>query len=350
MTDRMGILGLDIGGANVKAVRLDRDAGGGTMATTVGTPLEVWRDPSLLVGELSALGRKLDAGTCSHAALTMTAELCDSFTTKREGVNFICGAVREAFPGLDISVLDVTTGTWVRLDRVAANPLHFAANNWMASALHAVQTHPDALLIDVGSTTTDIIPLAGGRVAAVGRTDTERLDRGELVYCGVLRSNPNTLVHTVPVRGSLCRVADERFSLMADVHLLLGNITEADYTCATADGRGVGPEAARMRLARLVCADGEMLGMADVVCMARAVYEAQLFRVIRAALQVLSGLDAAQRPGMVLAAGSGAFVAVEVAARLGLEAALYPGDPKRRQEVVLPALAAAHLLSQEVWP
>jgi hypothetical protein len=232
---------------------------------------------------------------------------------------------------------------------VADNPLHFAANNWMASALHAARSHPDALLIDVGSTTTDIIPLVGGEVAAVGRTDTERLDHGELVYCGALRSNPNTLVRTVPVRGSLCRVADERFSFMADVHLLLGNITEDDYTCATADGRGTGLEASRMRLARLVCADGEMLDMADVVCMARAVYEAQLFGVTRAALQVLSGLDSARRPGLVLAAGSGAFVAAEAASRLGMESVYYPGDPKRRQEVVLPALAAAHLLSQEVW-
>jgi hypothetical protein len=349
MSDNRGILGLDIGGANVKAVRLDRDANGETTANTASAPLEVWRDPSLLAGELISLGRKLDAGACAHAALTMTAELCDSFTTKREGVNFICGAVHEAFPELAAFALDVTSGKWERLDRVAAHPLHFAANNWMASALHAAQSHPDALLIDVGSTTTDIIPLVDGRVAAVGRTDTERLDHGELVYCGALRSNPNTLVRTVPVRGSMCRVADERFSLMADVHLLLGNIGDADYTCVTADGRGTTPDAARMRLARLVCADGEMLPMEDVVCMARTVYEAQLHAVTRAALQVLSGLDAARRPGLVLAAGSGAFVAAEAAARMGMEAAYYPGDPKRRQEVVLPALAAAHLLSQEVW-
>jgi uncharacterized hydantoinase/oxoprolinase family protein len=144
-------------------------------------------------------------------------------------------------------------------------------------------------------------------------------------------------------------VADERFSFMADVHLLLGNISEADYTCATADGRGTGLEASRMRLARLVCADGEMLSLDDVVCMARAVYEAQLLGVTRAALQVLSGLPADKRPGLVLAAGSGAFVAAEAAARLDMEAVYYPGDPKRRQEVVLPALAAAHLLSREVW-
>jgi hypothetical protein len=346
VSDLNGILGLDIGGANVKAVRLDRTANGFAPPRTASAPLEVWRDPSRLVEELSGLGRELEAGTCTRIALTMTAELCDSFPTKREGVNAICRSVCQAFPDAEAYALDVTTGEWVAIDRVADHPLRFAANNWMASALLAVRSYSDALLIDVGSTTTDIIPLVGGKVAAVGRTDTARLDRGELVYCGALRSNPNTLVSTVPVRGSLCRVADERFSFMADVHLLLGNIEEQDYTCATADGRGTSPEEAHMRLARLVCADSEMLGMEDVVCMAQAIYEAQLNGVVNAALQVLSGLDAAKRPTLILAAGSGSFVAAEAADRLGMSAVFYPGDPTRRQEVVLPALAAARLLAE----
>lgn len=348
MADRMGILGLDIGGANVKAARLD--AAHGETVRIAGAPLEVWRDPSLLVDELAALGRELDAGTCSHVALTMTAELCDSFATKREGVLFICDAVVRAFPGRAIFALDVITGGWAELGRVAADPLRFAANNWMASALLAARAHPDALLIDVGSTSCDIIPLTGGEVAAVGRTDTERLARGELVYTGVLRGNPNTLVRTVPVRGRLCRVADERFCLMADVHLLLDNLREVDCTSPTADGRGVTRDEARMRLARLVCADGESLGPDDVLCLARFVAEAQLRVVTEAALQVLSGLKADKRPGLVLAAGSGAFVAAEAARRLGMDAVFYPGDPEKRQEIVLPALAAARLLWETVRP
>ncbi|NDV19443.1 hypothetical protein GO013_08440 [Pseudodesulfovibrio sp. JC047] len=349
MVESRGILGLDIGGANVKAARLDRDQHGVFSARVASAPLEVWRDPSLLVGELLALGRELHAETCAFVALTLTAELCDSFVTKREGVTFICASVRQAFPDLAVFVLDVMTGQWVPLAQEIDAPLRFAANNWMASALLAVQSHPNALLIDIGSTTSDIIPLVDGRVAARGRTDTDRLRYGELVYCGALRSNPNTVVQTVPVHGDLCRVADERFSFMADVHLLLGHITEAEYTCATADGRGTSLKEAHMRLARLVCADSEMLGLSDIRGIARAVYEAQLHGVVTAALQVLSGVDSEQRPETVLAAGSGAFVAAEAGSRLGMNVVFYPGDPKRKQEVVLPALAAARLLAQTVW-
>ena len=43
-----------------------------------------------------------------------------------------------------------------------------------AGAVHD-EPRPDALLIDVGSTTTDIVPIVAGRVAARGRTDPARL-------------------------------------------------------------------------------------------------------------------------------------------------------------------------------
>jgi probable H4MPT-linked C1 transfer pathway protein len=354
---RGAILGLDIGGANVKAVRLEPS---GEIAGEASIPLELWRDPSRLVEELRGLNEGLDAAGCSHAALTLTGELCDSFSSKREGVNFICGAVREAFPGLAVLVLDVESQTWERAERVAEAPLRFAANNWLASALHVATRHPDGLLMDVGSTTTDIIPIVNGAVAARGRTDTQRLASGELVYTGILRANPDTLVRSVPVGGGLCRVAAERFCLMADVHLLLGNITPRDYTCPTADGRGTSLPEARQRLARLVCADheaqgeasgdslGEALGHAGLLAVAMYVYEAQLHRLTGAALQVLSSLaEANAAPAVVLAAGSGAFVAEEVGRRLGMEVLAFPSSAGRHGPV-LPALAAAILLENHL--
>ena len=339
MSKLSGIIGFDVGGANVKAVRLDRLANGEVQIRTASIPLEIWRDPSLLVGELSELGHELDSCSCSHLALTLTAELCDSFRTKREGVNFICNAVSKAFPDLETFALDVMSGEWVEIGRVAETPLHFAANNWMASALHAAESHPDGLLIDVGSTTTDIIPLVGGTVPARGRTDTERLTYGELVYCGVLRTNPDTLVQVVPVRGAMCRVTAELFSLMADVHVLLGNLTESDYSCQTADGRGPSQEEAHARLARLACSDSEALDRNDILVMARYIYEAQIHELTAAALQVLSALNANNLPRKVLAAGSGAFVAEEVGNRLGMEVVAYPSSSEKQQGAVLPALA-----------
>ena len=152
-----------------------------------------------------------------------------------------------------------TAGELVSLAEARARPLDVAAANWVASALAVGALHPDALMLDVGSTTADVIPIAAGRVAAAGRTDLDRLLAGELVYTGVLRTNLAAIAPRVPVRGRWCPVASELFAISADVHLILGHLAPEAYTCPTPDGRAASVECARERVARLVCADAEQL-------------------------------------------------------------------------------------------
>ena len=47
---------------------------------------------------------------------------------------------------------------------------------------------PDGRFMDIGSTTTDLVPLVAGAVAAVGEDDAGRLAAGELAYTGLTRS------------------------------------------------------------------------------------------------------------------------------------------------------------------
>jgi hypothetical protein len=337
-------MGLDIGGVNVKAVRLERRQGAHDTVKTASRPFEIWRGPELLVHVLSELGRELDAPTCQGLALTMTAELSDVFRTKREGVSFICKAVREALPEPPAKALDLSNCTWADLSEAHKRPLDFAANNWPASAKLAARRHPNAVLMDVGSTTTDIIPIVNGRVAAQGQTDPQRLTRGELVYSGALRTNPDTLADTVPLRGQPCRMAAERFTIMADVHLLLGNIGPSDYTCPTPDGRGRSPKEAAERLARLICANSEELEWGEIMRIARYLHERQLYALSEALLQVLSGLDVEASPTL-LAAGAGAFMVRELGARLNMPVKDFPSGVGPEAAVVLPAFAAASLLA-----
>ena len=72
--------------------------------------------------------------------------------------------------------------------------------------------HPDALLIDVGSTTADVVPIVAGRVAATGRNDLERLQAGELVYTGVLRTNLAAIARACrsAAAGARCRRSTSR--------------------------------------------------------------------------------------------------------------------------------------------
>ena len=68
--------------------------------------------------------------------------------------------------------------------------------NWHAGAALIARYCREALLIDMGSTTTDIIPIVAGAVAARGYTDAERLTTGELAYapasCGAWHSRART--------------------------------------------------------------------------------------------------------------------------------------------------------------
>jgi probable H4MPT-linked C1 transfer pathway protein len=307
---------VDIGGANTKAAWLR-----GTSLTTVTRPFEVWRDREALSGVLREIAAPADA-----VAITMTAELSDAFRTKREGVAFVLDAAQAALG--ELSVLTVT-GELVSVATARSRPWDVAAANWVATALAVADVHRDALLIDVGSTTTDVIPIAGGRITATGRNDLERLLAGELVYTGALRTNLATIAPRVPVRGQWCPVASESFAISADVHLVLGHI-EA-YDCPTPDGRPATVACARERIARLVCSDLEQLDASEVDAIAAYLHGEQVRQVEAAARRF-------EAP--VVAVGSGAFLAREVAARLGRAVAGAPIDG--------PAAALAALLAKRL--
>jgi hypothetical protein len=299
-------LAVDIGGANTKAARLQ-----GSSLRSVSRPFEVWRDRDALAAVLREIAA--EAGDADAVAITMTAELSDAFRTKRDGVAFVLAAAEEALGDRPLSVL-TTTGELVTMGEARARPGDVAAANWMATALAAADAHADALLVDVGSTTADIVPIAAGRVAATADNDLDRLQTGELVYTGALRTNLAAIAPRVPLRGGWCPVASESFAISADVHLLLGHIDEGDYDCPTPDGRAATVPFARERIARLVCADVDQLAAGEIDAIAAFLHEAQVRQIEEAARRVHAPLPP---DAPVVAVGSGAFLGRAVAARLG---------------------------------
>ncbi|MCP8321167.1 MAG: H4MPT-linked C1 transfer pathway protein, partial [archaeon] len=148
----------------------------------------------------------------------------------------------------------------------------------------------DCILLDVGSTTTDIIPIIKGRMMVKGKNDLERLANGELIYTGALRTNVATIVEAVPVKGIMTRVSSELFALSGDVHLILGNISQDEYTSETADKRGKTRKEALSRLARVICADTDMLKEDEIVSIANYVYRKQLDKISDGLIQVYSSM------------------------------------------------------------
>src|SRR5215212_7327473 len=339
-TTRMPVtLAVDIGGANTKAARLD-----GASLRTVSRPFEVWRDRQALSGVLRDVAAEVAGGPAHAVAITMTAELSDAFRTKREGVMFVLDAAQHALGGRPLSVL-TTAGELVSVEAARARPWDVAAANWMATALAVADAHPAALLVDVGSTTADIVPIVAGRVAATGHNDLERLLAGELVYTGVLRTNLAAIAPRVPVRGGWCPVASESFAISADVHLVLGRLPPEAYDCPTPDGRPATVAFARERIARLVCADAEQLDAIEIDGIATFLHDQQLRQIEDAARRVQEPLP----PGApVVAVGSGVFLAREVAARLARAVADVPAPWGATDGEVAPAAALAVMLAAQL--
>jgi (4-(4-[2-(gamma-L-glutamylamino)ethyl]phenoxymethyl)furan-2-yl)methanamine synthase len=330
-------LAVDIGGANTKAAFLD-----GETLRTVSRPFEVWRDRDALAAVLRDVAAAVATGPAQAVAITMTAELSDAFRTKREGVAFVLDAAQEALGASPLSVL-TTAGELVPVAAARARPWDVAAANWVATALAVAQAHPEALLIDVGSTTADIVPIAGGRVAATAHNDLERLLAGELVYTGALRTNLAAIAPRVPVAGGWCPVSSEYFAISADVHVVLGHLSPDAYDCPTPDGRPTTAAFARERIARLVCSDVEQLDTAQIDAIAAYLHGEQLRALEDAARRVQRTLA---RDAPVVLVGAGAFLGREVAARLGRPVADGPWsatDGEMAPAAALAALLAARL-------
>jgi probable H4MPT-linked C1 transfer pathway protein len=290
------VLGLDIGGANLKAVHSDG------MARSV--PFELWKQPENLAGALADLARAFPPADV--LAVTMTGELCDCYPTKRHGVTAILDAVETVAAGRPIRVWR-NDGRFVDLAEARVTPLDVAAANWLALATWAGRwlTSGSGLLIDVGSTTTDIIPLLDGRPVPRGRTDPQRLDTRELVYTGVRRT---------PVCALLGgRGAAEWFATTLDVNLVLGLIPENAMDRATADGRPATRAAARSRLARMRCADDETCTPPEIHALAESVLQSQEALLTQALDEVIRNQQGP--PDFVLLAGSGEFLARRVLRR-----------------------------------
>jgi probable H4MPT-linked C1 transfer pathway protein len=304
------VIGLDVGGANTKAAVVDGDGA----ARIVSEPFEVWREPEAMARVIADVVARLGTEV-APVALTTTAELVDVFASKREGVLHVLDAAEQALPGRRLRVM-TTAGQLIGVDQARTDPLPCAAANWMATALLVARSVPDAILVDCGGTTTDLIPIAGGLVAATGRTDVERLLAGELVYTGALRTNIAAVLPHVPIEGRPCPVSSELFAISADAHLLRGNLSPEQCTCTFPDGRGTSPGEVRARLARVVCADPEQLAEGDLEAIAAAVEEAQIASIATALARIAGRLPAGVP---VLAVGVGAFLARAAAARCGLQ-------------------------------
>lgn len=300
-------LGLDVGGAHLKVAL----AGSGSVIDARQIPCPLWMGIDRLDAAL-AEARPLTL-RANHVAVTMTGELSDLFADRREGVERLVHRIVGAFgSGTRFWMGARGFGT---ADEAVQDFASAASTNFLATAAFAAQRLENALLVDMGSTTTDIIRIVDGRAAPRGLTDAERLATGELVYTGLTRTALMGIATAAPFQGRWQGLAREYFATMADVRRILGDLPVDVDQHETADKKGKSDEESVARLARMFGRDAGDGTAEEWREAARFFAEAQMRSIHDGCLEVLSAVPFPRR-GHMIAAGIGADLLEDLGFRL----------------------------------
>jgi probable H4MPT-linked C1 transfer pathway protein len=307
--DKMAtVIGWDLGGANLKLARIED----GRLTHAAQIPCPIRHDASKFDAALGEALR-LCPEDAAHA-VTMTGELSDVFADRAEGVAYLVGLMRDVSDGE--ALFYAGEAGFLDCIRAIERSPEVASANWHASAALLAGTIPEGLLIDVGTTTTDIVPLKAGVVAARGVGDGERLAEGELIYTGAVRTPVMAVARTVSFKGRLQGLAAERFATMADVWRLLGELPADADPYPTPDLKGKSTQESAARLARMLGRDASEAGLLAWRDVAVHFAETQLAEIEHAVASLVMREDI-QPDAPVIGAGCGRFIARAIAQRAG---------------------------------
>jgi (4-(4-[2-(gamma-L-glutamylamino)ethyl]phenoxymethyl)furan-2-yl)methanamine synthase len=341
------VVGWDIGGAHVKASLLL----GGEVRDATQWPCPLWQGLDHLHHALAAAQQRWPALEQAEHAVTMTGEMVDLFVDREDGVQRIAAALAQTFIPATLHFFAGDAG-WCGPDQVAAQWRHVASANWLATALHAAMqlAEHDALLVDIGSTTTDLIALRRGRVLTAARTDAERLASGELLYHGVVRTPLCALAQRIVWRGREHNVMNEFFASTADVYRTSGELDAEHDQATSADHAAKDARATQQRLARMIGLDARDGTADDWLAFAREWKRHQVC-ALRAELARAKQLHGMRDDTPLIGAGCGDFLVGELATNTlsyASDVARVSAHAARWVQVCAPSVAVAALLRVRV--
>jgi len=302
------ILGWDVGGAHLKAARV----AAGVVQSAVQVPCRLWLGLQELQAAISEMARLI--GAAPRNAVTMTGEMADIFPSRKAGVAALVSEMQACLAPGTVIFYGGARG-WLDADTATRAAADVASSNWRAPAEWAAARLGDGLYLDIGSTTTDIVPFRGGMVRAQGRDDTSRLVCGELVYTGVIRTPVMALAGSAPFAGQNVPLMAELFATTADVYRVNSQLPEDADQQPSCDGGEKTPHASAQRIARMIGRDLDDAAFTDWHRLAQWLAERQLRRIQDAVVRVLAREQLV--PGAPLvAAGVGRFLSPELARRL----------------------------------
>ena len=220
-------------------------------------------------------------GRVGTVAVTMTGELADCFSSRRDGVQHIVECVEQTVgQSGERSLYYATDGKFCSAGQTIENWRHMAASNWHALAKYVgLEIASDVLLVDVGTTTTDVIAISDGQVVTDSKTDMQRLRDLSLVYVGCRRTPVNALISSYNFRGCDVPVMNEMFATIDDARLWLGAEEESQHDLESADQKPRDRHHAKARLVRMIGLDDDEVSNQETDRIARQICLAASTRI-----------------------------------------------------------------------
>lgn len=305
-------LGWDIGGAHVKVAL----ASGQTVSHVQQLSCPLWKGLGELSNCIQTVSNIFDISECDHA-VTMTGELVDHFSDRKQGV---LGIVNEMSNKLQTSKVKYYAGKegFIDTQQALAHYQKVASANWLASAHYTADKLSNALFVDIGSTTTDIVAIHEHQAVYSGFTDQERLVSKELVYCGVVRTPIFAICKSTLINNIQIPIINEYFSNMADVYRLTEDLAKHADLSDTLDGRDKDMAGSAVRLARMFANDAKQDELSVWREVAKQIRNVQI-QMIKDACRHQCMKKNVNLKTPIVGAGVGRFLIKEIAKQLGRE-------------------------------
>ncbi|MEW8561858.1 MAG: hydantoinase/oxoprolinase family protein [Candidatus Thiodiazotropha sp.] len=306
------IVGWDLGGAHTKAALVDCR---GRVGSVVQIACPLWQGLDHLDAGIDSVLEKIGDDSGLRHAVTMTGELVDLFPDRATGVKTLIDTMSRRFPQAELAIYGGSAG-FLKPDSAANQALQVASANWLASASWAAGCLREGLLVDVGSTTTDLIPFADKQVLTCDYSDHQRLTGQSLIYTGIVRTPLMAVTDKVPFAGEWVYLMAEHFATTADIYRLNGELPEGADLLPSADNGEKSQIGSARRLARMLGLDLDAADLDNWRGISRFIAEQQLRLVADACERLLS------RPGLsdtapLVGAGVGRFLVERICRRLG---------------------------------
>ncbi len=232
-------IGWDIGGAHLKSCVINNQK------TVCSVDLcELWKTKEVGYMINQIIKQYSHKGIVNNV-ITMSGEMCDVFENRDQGVKKILNYFKKF-----VNTYVYTRNCGIVSVKHNTKPKNIASANWHVIAKFMCKKLTNAIIIDLGSTTTDFILIKNSKIINKRLDDFSGLRSQELSYIGCLRTPPYIFERSLKINNKDIHIIPENFSSLADVYRIIKKLPKSFYYSSTCDSKDKDIKACMVRFAR----------------------------------------------------------------------------------------------------